>query len=78
MKLRINPFLYLLSISLGIILLSSPVLAKKVNITILYTNDVHGHVLPFDDPYQGKDAGGIARRVTLIKQIKKQNPNTLV
>jgi 2',3'-cyclic-nucleotide 2'-phosphodiesterase (5'-nucleotidase family) len=69
---------YAFTILICFVLILSPSFAKKVKITVLYTNDVHGHILPFDDAYQGKDAGGVARRVTLIKQIKKENPNTLV
>jgi len=51
--------------------------AKPVHITVLYSNDIHGHILPFDDTRNGKDIGGAARRSTLIQQIKKENPNTI-
>ncbi|MCX7918878.1 MAG: 5'-nucleotidase C-terminal domain-containing protein [bacterium] len=82
MKMKMNHKYYIYSITILICLIlvcsPAPAAAKKVKLTILYTNDVHGHILPFDDAYQGKDAGGIARRVTVIKQIKKQNPNTLL
>ncbi|HKI46058.1 MAG TPA: metallophosphoesterase [Balneolales bacterium] len=48
-------------------------------ITILNTNDTHGHIEPFP-PYAGKYAGlgGVARRKTLIDQIRAQNPHTLL
>jgi 2',3'-cyclic-nucleotide 2'-phosphodiesterase (5'-nucleotidase family) len=78
MKLTLKRFSTLAIICCCLVLLVSLSPGKKVNITILYTNDIHGHVLPFDDTYQGKDAGGAARRATLIKQIKHENPNTLV
>ena len=51
--------------------------AKPVKVTILYSNDVHGHLLPFDDMRQGKDIGGSARNSFLIHQIKTENPNTI-
>jgi 5'-nucleotidase len=47
-------------------------------ITILHTNDVHSQIdpLPANDRYAGK--GGVARRATLVKRIRKENPNTLL
>ena len=49
------------------------------HITILHTNDVHSHIEPFEPDhalYPG--LGGIARRYTLIQQIRQENPNTLL
>ncbi len=47
-------------------------------ITILHTNDVHSQIdpLPANDKYAGK--GGVARRATLVKRIRAENPNTLL
>ena len=47
-------------------------------ITILHTNDQHSQIdpLPANDRYAGK--GGVARRATLVKQLRKENPNTLL
>jgi 5'-nucleotidase len=48
-------------------------------ITILHTNDLHSHIEPFDDSnprYAGK--GGFARISSVIKNIKRNNPNSLV
>ena len=52
---------------------------KKTQITILHTNDVHSHVEPFG-PNDGRNAnrGGVARRATVIENIRKENPNTLL
>ncbi len=56
------------------------VLAKRKTrkITILNTNDTHSHFEPFpaDSKYAG--LGGIARRATLIKRIRSENPDTLL
>lgn len=51
--------------------------AKKI--TILHTNDVHSHIDPFG-PEDGRNAnkGGVARRATLIANLRKENPNTLL
>src|ERR1043165_3966853 len=47
-------------------------------ISVLHTNDMHSQIdpLPANDRYAGK--GGIARRATLVKRIRKENPNTLL
>ena len=51
----------------------------KKHITILHTNDVHSHIEPFgpNDP-RNPNMGGVARRSTLIGQIRNENPNTLL
>jgi 5'-nucleotidase len=48
-------------------------------ITILHTNDTHSQIdpLPANDR-QYPDKGGVARRATLVKRIRKENPNTLL
>jgi 5'-nucleotidase len=48
-------------------------------ITILHTNDTHSQIDPLpenDRQYPGK--GGVARRATLVKRVRKENPNTLL
>lgn len=54
------------------------VLAADTVITILHTNDTHSQIdpLPSNDRNAGK--GGVARRATVVKQIRKENPNTLL
>ena len=46
-------------------------------VTLLHTNDTHSRLEPFE---KGKLAGlgGIARRATLIRQVRAVNPHTLV
>lgn len=64
---------------LGGMSLSSFTDPEPKRITILHTNDVHSHIDPFDttDPkYPG--LGGAARRATLIENIRRENPNTLL
>ncbi len=51
----------------------------KKHITILHTNDTHSRLDPFpanDARYANKD--GVARRATLIENIRKENQNTLL
>ena len=54
-------------------------LAGETLITILHTNDTHSQIDPIldnDKTYAGK--GGVARRATLVKRVRKENPNTLL
>ena len=62
--------------------LAEPLLTARPGetvITFLHTNDTHSQidpVAPNDRLYPGK--GGVARRATLVKRIRRQNPNTLL
>lgn len=52
---------------------------SKKHITILHTNDVHSHIDPFPaDHAQFPGMGGVAKRATLIEQIRQENPHTLL
>lgn len=49
------------------------------HITILHTNDVHSHIDPFPASHsEFANLGGIAKRATLVEQIRNENPNTLL
>jgi 5'-nucleotidase len=53
--------------------------SSETLITILHTNDTHSQIDPLpqsDLLYAGK--GGVARRATLVKRVRKENPNTLL
>ncbi|MBO0949359.1 bifunctional metallophosphatase/5'-nucleotidase [Fibrella forsythiae] len=53
--------------------------AKTTSLTILHTNDVHSRLDPFPmDGSRNAGRGGIARRMTLVQQIRTQNPNVLL
>lgn len=61
--------------------LPSAVLAapKPTRLTILHTNDQHSRLDPFPmDGSRNAGRGGIARRMTLIQQIRQEQPNTLL
>ncbi|HEX5602980.1 MAG TPA: metallophosphatase [Pyrinomonadaceae bacterium] len=63
---------------LGLIACPSNVFAADTIITILHTNDTHSQIdpLPANDANAGK--GGVARRATVVKRVRKENPNTLL
>ncbi|ALM09184.1 5'-nucleotidase [Sediminicola sp. YIK13] len=62
----------------GLSLNSCESMALK-HITILHTNDVHSHIDSFPANHsEYPNMGGLARRATLVEQIRQENPNTLL
>ncbi|AQG80793.1 bifunctional metallophosphatase/5'-nucleotidase [Spirosoma montaniterrae] len=52
---------------------------KATSITILHTNDVHSRLDPFPmDGGRNAGRGGVARRATLLRQIRQQQANVLL
>ncbi len=61
------------------LLLPSFIGKKQRHITILHTNDTHSHIDPFKANHnQYANKGGVAKRATIIEQIRKENKNTLL
>ncbi len=53
--------------------------AKATKLTILHTNDVHSRLDPFPmDGSRNAGKGGVARRASLISQIRQQEANVLL
>jgi 5'-nucleotidase len=77
---------FIASASTGALALGIPSLAlhscnlkTSRRITLLHTNDVHSHIDPFPaDHGMFPDLGGVARRASLIQQVRIENPNTLL
>ncbi len=46
-------------------------------LTVLYTNDVHGHPVKFSN-FSVPDVGGLPARATLVNQIRRENNNVLL
>ncbi len=52
---------------------------NQIRVTILHTNDTHSHLEPLPESvpkYAGM--GGVARRAALVRQIRKENPDSLL
>lgn len=65
--------------AIGGLTLPSFTTKKNKHITILHTNDTHSHVEPFEaSHYKFANKGGVARRATLVENIRMENPNTLL
>jgi len=51
---------------------------NTVQISILHTTDLHGHILPTSDYAGNADLGGFARCVTQIRRWRRQNRNSIL
>ena len=51
---------------------------KRVQVTILATTDLHGHILPIDYYTNKPDQSGLAKAATIIKAERKKNPDLLL
>ncbi len=59
--------------------LKSCLVNSKKHITILHTNDVHSHIEAFSSAHASfPNMGGVIARAELIRQIRSENPNTLL
>jgi 2',3'-cyclic-nucleotide 2'-phosphodiesterase (5'-nucleotidase family) len=52
--------------------------ARQVPITILHTCDLHGHILPTENYAGQTNLGGLARCATVIRQVRAEQPHTLL
>ena len=51
---------------------------QRAWLTIISTTDLHGNILPVDYYTNKEDARGLARAATIIRAIRKENPNTVL
>lgn len=52
---------------------------ERVSLTVLHTNDVHSRIEPFPmDGSRNQGLGGVARRATLVEQIRLEQRNVLL
>ncbi|HLE63666.1 MAG TPA: 5'-nucleotidase C-terminal domain-containing protein [Pyrinomonadaceae bacterium] len=78
--LKTNPVFYL-SVILAFAVLfavNDSSAANRVHISILGTTDLHGNIFPIDYYKNQPDNRGLARIATLIKRVRKENPNVLL
>jgi 2',3'-cyclic-nucleotide 2'-phosphodiesterase/3'-nucleotidase len=80
MKKR-SPFLYsfmTLVMLLALVFVARSFVPDRVQITILSTTDLHGNIDPVDYYTNKPDNRGLAKMATLIKRIRKEQPNVLL
>jgi 2',3'-cyclic-nucleotide 2'-phosphodiesterase/3'-nucleotidase len=81
MKTHKSPFIYSLSvliILLALVLVGRSFAPERVQITILGTTDLHGNINPIDYYTNKPDNRGIAKVATMIKRIRKEQPNVVL
>src|SRR5688572_25801166 len=70
--------LSILCILLTLVLVAHSFAPERVQITILGTTDLHGNINPIDYYTDKPDNRGFAKVATLIKRIRKEQPNVLL
>src|SRR4026207_1016262 len=81
MKKHKSPFIYSLAtliILVALVFVGHSFAPERVQITILGTTDLHGNINPIDYYTNKPDNRGIAKVATLIKRIRKEQPNVLL
>lgn len=76
-----SPFFYsliILVLLLTVVLVARSFVPDRVQITILGTTDLHGNINPIDYYTNKPDNRGLAKVATLIKRIRKEQPNTML
>lgn len=80
MKRSRSTTMHIIAMSIGIAIVIVPLLVyagskTPLDVTVLFFNDVHGHLMPFKVKTNGskEEVGGIARLATLIKKIRAEN-----
>jgi len=76
-----KPFLYsfaTLFILLSLVLVGRSFAPERVQITILGTTDLHGNLNPIDYYTNKPDNRGLAKVATLIKRVRREQPNVLL
>ena len=73
-----SPRCSLLKLGLALLLAAGLAQAQELKLQVLGTTDMHGHVLPQDSYSLAPENKGWAKLATLIRQLKAENPNTLL
>lgn len=80
-KRKVSPFIYSLAtlvIMLALVLVGRSFAPERVQITILGTTDLHGNLGPIDYYTNKPDNRGLAKIATLIKRVRKEQPNVVL
>jgi 2',3'-cyclic-nucleotide 2'-phosphodiesterase/3'-nucleotidase len=78
---KVSPFIYSLAtlvVMLALVFAGRSFAPDRVQITILSTTDLHGNINPIDYYTNKPDNRGLAKIATLIKRIRKEQPNVLL
>jgi 2',3'-cyclic-nucleotide 2'-phosphodiesterase (5'-nucleotidase family) len=78
---KFSPLVHSLTILvflLAIVFVARSFVPQRVQITILGTTDLHGNINPIDYYTNKADNRGFAKVATLIRRVRKEQPNTLL
>src|SRR3981189_3691032 len=81
---RIVMFCLLLFLGAGRLSMAQESAPDSFALTILHTNDLHGHIFPFAYTESGRSkeerasVGGAARRATLVRRLRRDIKNPVV
>lgn len=64
--------------AVGLLLLGATAVAEQATLTVLYTSDLHGNVLPWDDVRERSLSGSVAQVASLVARVRAENPRTVV
>ncbi len=51
---------------------------ERATLTVLFTSDVHAHVLPYDELRERPANGSLAQVASLVARVRRANPRTVV
>jgi 5'-nucleotidase/UDP-sugar diphosphatase len=74
---RANQRTFSFIICLVVLLAPASWAGRRLDLTLLHTNDVHGHMLPYDYGEQS-NVGGAARRASLVDRIRRETHHPLL
>lgn len=72
-----RPWWVLLWLALGVDP-AATVDARPVDITVLYTTDIHGHLFPVTDYEGNREVGGLLRCATRIEELRRNKEHVLL
>lgn len=67
-----------LAVALLVLALAVPAMAADGKLTLVYVNDVHGHIEPFTRSGAKEEVGAFAKASVFIEELRKENPNVLL
>lgn len=82
MKPKTKGVVFTLMLVLALVVVSFPFSGssapQRLHIVVLGTTDLHGNIFPVDYYTDKPDNRGLAKIATLIKQVRKENPNVIL
>ncbi len=77
-KTFVSCFVVLVALLLGSWSQAGRSAPQRLHIVVLGTTDLHGNIFPIDYYTNKPDNRGLAKIATLVKQVRKENPNVLL